>query len=152
MDHSRLTYVSGYGLFHTLKNIKCALCSEASQQLVSKDEYFNELNRGGITVPTNTIIEVGRHMFCVFNKIISQKDLEDEFLKVGDQKSILISLFKLSILGDHSLFSKFSNRCLYGENLMRTSWLKLLFIFVNIVLNNHTSLLNDKTRFGNIHR
>lgn len=59
-------------------------CSECSELLVSKDtleEYFEKIDRGGLTVPSNLIFFIGKLCLYVTRQLISKK-FESMFFSV----------------------------------------------------------------------
>jgi hypothetical protein len=118
--------------FKLTSKIRCPTCcrSLTSRHEEFDDTYIDDLNRGGLTVPSKKIIDIGKHVFGVMSKLISE-EYEEEFLLQHAQKKLLVSLVKIGITSDRNLL--FENNCPCGidnEYIVNNS----LSIFCNILI------------------
>ena len=111
-----LLMVIDYVAKKTMLRMKCEACKQKFgnrelQQLnfeIDSDllRYFESINRGGLTYPSNFLFNVIQCAYNVFNVCYSK--YEKEFLKVVNQKQNLLGLFEKHILcidyfSDHML-------------------------------------------------
>jgi len=121
---SGLIYVCGYIAFKRKTKISCNEC----QKILVSDEdtdnvYFQELNRGGLCVPSNLCIEIGKLTYFIIRKLISEK-YENLFVTCSNQKKLIVhflkeSIFLLDVADEEYLMC---GTCIlrYFEDLFRT--------------------------------
>ncbi|MGH9701693.1 MAG: hypothetical protein ACRD52_19840, partial [Candidatus Acidiferrales bacterium] len=141
-------YISGYASHKISKKLNCNICISLiteSKGNFTNNEYFNNLQRGGLSIPTDIVKNVLFHMCAIIEKIINDNSLESDFLKLKDQKSILCHLTLLSVDLDESLKELYS-WCICGKN--NKDILVMLFsIFSNVLLNDYTKKKNNDAHF-----
>ena len=101
-DLSALLMVTGYIAKKTMLRMTCEACkhkfgNRELQQLNLEIDYdllmyFESINRGGLTYPSNFLFNVIQCAYNVFNVCISK--YEKKFLKVVNQKQTLLGLFE----------------------------------------------------------
>lgn len=143
IDESSFLYISGYVAFKAVSKMSCLLCISIlkSENTETDDKYFQELNRGGLTHPSGTVLEVGRHIFGVMTILISSQ-FEEHFLAHNKQKELLISLTKFSLLNSNHLKLIMYDTCLCTAEYI-TLFNLILSTYANILINNYTKLKND---------
>ena len=143
IDEDLLLYIAGYAAFKLSAKVCCSTCRIIIvSNEIPDSNYFNELNRGGLTVPSKTVMMVAKHVLCITNVLISE-EYEREFLKIGQQRALIRSLAEKGIQHKEGrLNHKFRDQCLCGAD-MRAIFRKMLTTFVNICLNNYTKMKND---------
>ena len=104
-----LVYVAGFVASKVMSKLNCSNCKKFCYQeknIISAEidsslnEYFNNLNRGGLTYPSSILLHTFQASHSIFNTCISS-NLEEEFLNLINQKTVLLDL--------NSNFWKFSN-------------------------------------------
>ena len=115
-DLSALLMVAGYIAKKTMLRMTCEACKQKFgnrelQQLNHEIDsdllmYFESINRGGLTYPSNFLFNVIQCAYYVFNVCISK--YKKEFLKVVNQKQTLLGLFEkyissIDYFSDHLL-------------------------------------------------
>ena len=87
-DTSSILYIAGYTAYKLKANISCHICLS---KIVSSDElgdeYFMQLDRGALIVPTKEVVAIAEYMICVVTMLIS-KEYETKFLQHGHQKQL----------------------------------------------------------------
>ena len=105
-DLSALLMVTGYIAKKTMLRMKCEACKqnfgkrEVQHSNLEIDYdllmYFESINRGGLTYPSNFLFNVMQCAYNVFNICISK--YEKEFLKVINQKQTILEMCFLVII------------------------------------------------------
>lgn len=72
------------------KSLVCISLVAESKGHFIKNEYFDYLQRGGLSIPTDITKGVLFHMCAVLEKIINDVSTEYDFLKIVNQKAILL--------------------------------------------------------------
>jgi hypothetical protein len=147
IDESAQIYISGYASHKISKKIKCNICISLvteSKGNLTNNEYFNYLQRGGLSIPTDMVKNVLFHMCAIFEKIINDISLESDFLKTIFQKTILCHLTLLSVSLDESL-KYFYCCCVCGKN-NKNILAMLCSIFSNVLLNDYTKKKNNEAQ------
>lgn len=144
VDKSSVLYISGYAAFKVKSMINCDICSakvHSSDDL--GDQYFMELDRGALTVPTHEVITFAEYVIRMTVLLMSKK-YESKFLLHGHQKKLLCKLVKDTIQKtDPLLYQLFNEECSCGQTYDKI-FRKLLSTFSNITLNNYTKLKNNQ--------
>ena len=148
-DLSPLLLVSGYVAHKSISHISCEDCKllfgdkdkPLNLEITAKHlQYFDCLNRGGLTYPSNLLFSVLQCAYIIFNMCISE-DFEEIFLKVYNQKYTLIGVIERYITS-HDDFGGIFIYC----NKCDTEWhlllIKAIGCFVNVLLNDYSI---DKT-------
>ena len=98
--------------------------------------YFDTINRGGLTYPSNMLFNTIQCAYNIFNTCISEH--EAKFIKVVNQKQTLIGLFEKHITNldyfIHHLAPCEVCGCEVVTNVMRS-----LSCFANIRLKNYST-------------
>lgn len=144
IDESAKLYICGYAAHSVCKKIKCDLCMSfirKSKGTYTEDEYFNFLQRGGLSVPQEILQFLFVHMCSIFENIVNHSKYSAMFLTSENQKVILINLTSLSVQNDF-WFDDFNHFCDCGQN-MTAIFNMLCSIFSNILLNNYVKNVNS---------
>lgn len=143
IDEATHIYICGYAAHSLYKKVCCSLCLEIF--ISSKGDkidvsYFDLLQRGGLTVPSDYVLSSFYHMCAIFQYILNS-NLEEIFLKCSNQKAVLVTLARTS-LEAHNVFYNVDKFCKCG-NEISILFHKLQSTFANILLNNYTKVFND---------
>ena len=104
-----LVYVAGFIASKAMSKLNCSICKKIlspGKNIInaeidsSLNEYFNNLNRGGLTYPSSILLHTFQASYSIFNTCISS-NLEEKFLNLKNQKVVLLDL--------NSNFWKFSD-------------------------------------------
>ena len=101
ISHSGLIHVCGYISFQLKTWINCKdcleifRCSEVSSN-ASKNQYFEEINRGGLSLPANLCLQLGKLAYLVMAKLISEK-YETAFVTSSNQRKLIIHFIEESL-------------------------------------------------------
>lgn len=151
-DLSPLLLVSGYVAHKSMLHISCEDCKllfgdkdkPLNLEITSKHlQYFDCLNRGGLTYPSNLLFSVLQCAYIIFNMCISE-DLEELFLKVYNQKYTLIGVIERYITS-HDDFGGIFVYCDKCETEWHLLLIKAIGCFVNVLLNDYSI---DKTNIN----
>lgn len=146
IDESAQIYISGYASFKSSKKLKCNICISLiteSKGAYTENEYFNYLQRGGLSVPTDIVKNVLFHMCAIFEKIINDTSIEYDFLRIYNQKDILCHLTLCSVFEDISL-KDFYSQCVCGKEYKKIL-VMLCSIFSNVLLNDYIKKKNNQS-------
>lgn len=138
VDESASIYIAGYGSHSASRKLDCNICLSlvVEEKGSSVDsEYFDSLQRGGLSIPTIHVRIIFLHMCAIFEVILNDSSLESNFLRAVDQKYILSKLTFLSIQTEYA-FEEFQNTCLCGKDYKKILF-HLLSVFANIILNDY---------------
>ena len=129
---------------------KCVACDSCINELVSKDRmpydakntnfaYLEALDRGGLTLPTQILVDVLVVVFRIFQCLISSKH-EKRFTSITNQKQTItdLSIEKLTL---NPATGFICTAC--GKNML----VNLRFCvtkMANVLLNNYSKQLNEK--------
>ncbi|KAJ4437015.1 hypothetical protein ANN_17147 [Periplaneta americana] len=140
-DTSSLLYISGYASFKVSSRLQCPLCIDylVGKETSNQDIYFDNLNRGGLTLPSDFVIYVAKIAFCIVNALISRGTNEEQFVKCGNQKKLLMLLCKTVLCGDAGFVN---DVCPCGMEYIELAD-KILSVITNILLNNYSKARND---------
>ena len=104
-----LVYVAGFIASKAMSKLNCSICKKIlspGKNIInaeidsSLNEYFNNLNRGGLTYPSSILLHTFQASYSIFNTCILS-NLEEKFLNLKNQKVVLLDL--------NSNFWKFSD-------------------------------------------
>jgi hypothetical protein len=90
-----------------------------------------QIDRGGLRLPTDFLLEIVTQVFVVFQALIS-KDFENNFLTVSNQRSLLRSLSIERLIECGVVVGE----CSCGVQMVHLAKICLSYI-VNICLNNY---------------
>jgi THAP domain/Transposase protein len=144
LDESAQIYISGYASHKISRKLKCNICISLvteSKGNFTNNDYFNYLQRGGLSIPTDIVKNVLFHMCAIFEKIINDNSLESDFLKLHNQKTILCNLTISSTSIDESL-QEFYCSCVCGKE-NKNILMMLCSIFSNVLLNDYIKKKNN---------
>lgn len=145
ISDSAIQYIAGYVSFKVSNKLKCACCISAiiCEESKEQDEqsYFEILNRGGLTVPSEFVLQVTTYVHNTLQILISES-YEAKFLKCGSQKLLLITLVKeyMKINNDKYLFRDF---CSCNQPQTKILLNLMLPILANIFINNYVKTRQD---------
>jgi hypothetical protein len=145
IDSGSFIYVCGYASSSQVKKLNnFELCISAIRDSKGDNidnQYFDSLERGGLSITTNEVICVMFNLYAIFYYIVNNSNLEASFLKLSNQKQLLIKLAMLS-LNANGFFDENVLICLFG-NSIKTLYAQMYKSFCNILLNNFTKHKND---------
>ena len=99
--------------------------------------YLETLDRGGLTWPTQELVDVVIKVFCIFQCLVSEA-YEQKFLSASNQKKILISLSEKGCLQYSFINSVFDCGHKFSDFLR-----VIVGKMANIMLNNYCKKMND---------
>lgn len=137
---SSLIYICGYVAFKMKERVTCAECVALFlSDSATQDQYFQEINRGGLSVPSDLCMELGGMALLVMQRLISEK-YEAVFVQCTNQRELFIWLLQESLFLINYPHEDTCTSC-KKSHLER---FRLSFkIFSNILLNNYTKLRNN---------
>lgn len=143
VDDSSLLYICGYSSFKLKQKLECSFCINLITADIneSTDQYFNYLNRGGLTVPSGLVMTIGQHVYCVVQNLISKR-YENLFIKVCNQKSLIVQIALRSLTASEVVSDLVTKIC-SCETTHLNLFTKLLGIMANILLNNYCKLVKN---------
>ena len=143
IDESSVLSVAGYAAFKVQARIECNLCvSKVVSHEHTDDKLFNNLNRGGLTVPTKEILHLAKHVLGIATALISN-DYEISFMGIRHKRKLVIALADEAVSqNDEPLKQFFTENCLCGEDMMKP-YTRMLMTFTNIALNDYIKMKND---------
>lgn len=147
-----LVVVTGYTVFKLLQELKCEDCkalmsTDKKMEVYESNEYYsylNDLDRGGLTWPSEFSVNCITELFKIFQTIIQNKDTEARFLSVRSQRKTLHQL-GLERVKELDLCSDTCNNC---ETKSLTLISKCFSRAVNCFLNNYSKNLTDFATTG----
>ena len=145
IDKSAQIYACGYGSHSISKKLNCQVCKslivlEKGTQI--DDTYFDHLQRGGLSVPTDEVCEFFYHMSAIFQDILSNDSVKLQFFKQNNQKDIL-SYVTINCLESNNFLSRFDYECFCGRYVKSLFYL-ISSPFTNIILNNYVKSVNNE--------
>ncbi|KAL3283371.1 hypothetical protein HHI36_006519 [Cryptolaemus montrouzieri] len=153
LSEPSLVYICGYASFKIKNKLAfCEMCTNFITQAQSQIEddldnfkYLNDLNRGELSIPSDTVVLPGKHIYYVMNHLIPKK-FEMDFLKCENKRKLLIQLTNKGF--DFTLFNTRLSSQIYYDNCVCGSQFKdvinkLLKTMSNILLNNYTKVKNN---------
>lgn len=145
IDKSAQIYACGYAAHSISTKVSCEMCRQLlrkSKGAETDDIYFDHLQRGGLSVPTDAICEIFFHMSAVLQDIIQDTNSKKRFFEETKNKNVLIIL-TFNSLDSFDFFTNFETKCDCGA-IIRELFLKVASPLCNILLNNFTKLFNDE--------
>jgi hypothetical protein len=142
IDESAIIYISGYATFKICRKISCSTCASYLSGADINDDYFIQINRGGLTVASDLILELAKLTLSIMNGLTSEK-YEENFLRDKSHKLILSKLILESVTRNQVLNSFFNACCPTCSNYNSNILEKYISIFSNICLNNYIKLRTD---------
>ena len=142
LNEGGFIFVSGYTAFKLKHKLSCVNCIDYVTGESTDNSYFNDLNRGGLCVPSDLTVQIGIHVYTVMQALIS-KDYEIQFLRQSKQKAILKHFSLMSISRDSLLHFLNFDACLCGkpfEKLLNS----IVCTMCNILLNNYSKELKNE--------
>lgn len=126
--------------FKIKHRLRCNLCYEfvESKNYDTCNTYFSDLNRGNLTIPSDTIILIGQHMYGIMQCLISN-EYENAFLNVTHQQQLLIKLVTESLNSNHLTSNILIDTYICGYTHAKIV-LDILKCMANILLNNYRKL------------
>jgi hypothetical protein len=110
IDESAIIYISGYATFKICRKISCSTCASYLSGADINDDYFIQINRGGLTVASDLILELAKLTLSIMNGLTSEK-YEENFLRDKSHKLILSKLILESVTRNQVLNSIFNACC-----------------------------------------
>lgn len=139
-------HICGYAAHAICKKLKCDLCKtfirKAKGSTTPDNQYFNNLQRGGLSEAQENVDYLFVHMCSIFETIVNNSEYSCKFLASENQKDILVTLTTQSVQ-DELWFDDFNYLCQCGQNLLKI-FSNLCSIFANILLNNYVKKINNK--------
>lgn len=118
-DESGFLYICGYVSFKLAANVNCTYCTEF---LVNnddcQDEYFQILNRGRLSVPSDIILSIGKHVVGIAQTLVSVK-YESRFLTVCDQTNVVRHLSEIAVQNDVIISNVIQESCFCGSDRLK---------------------------------
>ena len=142
-----LVFVTGYAVSKLLPELQCEDCKaliHTGRELgvegcMDSNSYLQELDRGGLTWPSELAVACITEAFKVFQSLVANTEIEQKFLKVSNQHK---TLYQLSVKRLQSI-----NICTEVCACCSTEAMTLVFKFlrraVNIFLNNYSKSITD---------
>lgn len=104
-DESGFLYICGYVSFKVNAKMKCNSCKCALINTNACDDaYFNDINRGKLSVPSDFVLGVCKHVLGIVQALVS-KEYEEHFLLTNHQKNVIEVLGKLAVVKGNSLIA-----------------------------------------------
>jgi hypothetical protein len=97
-------------LFDLLPCISYSTCASYLSGADINDDYFIQINRGGLTVASDLILELAKLTLSIMNGLTSEK-YEENFLRDKSHKLILSKLILESVTRNQVLNSFFNACC-----------------------------------------
>lgn len=137
-----LLYITGYASFKVKQQLSCVSCQNfIVSNEESPNEYFDSLNRGGLTVPSDIVVNAGAHMYGIMNCLISE-GYERDFLQSSSQQKLLLDLSIRSLEENPVTGDVVNSNCVCGEKKVNTI-MKILKPMSNVLLNNYCKIRNS---------
>lgn len=144
VDESVQLYICGYIAHAISKKMNCNSCInmivESKGECVGSD-YFDFLQRGGLTVSSDCVNVIFTHMYAIFEFIMNHPEDENKFLKISKQKPLLCRLAVRS-LERYGFADELDKICSCGKEF-RIQVNMVCSILANIILNNYVKYKNN---------
>lgn len=134
-----LTYITGYCCYSIIKKIKCNDCKEfltvdREMACESSQRLIFQRDRGGLRFPRKSALLIVMYSFVILQKLLGN----ETFLKLKNQRATACKIILKKIL-DYNITTDSS--C--SQHSSTDLWNKIVFITVNIVLNNYCKVTNN---------
>ena len=143
-DVSELLMVTGFVAKRTITHLTCKAC-KSKIGCVGKpmhlfvdeksNQYFDLINRGGLTYPSNILFTVMQFAYLIFNLCIST--LETPFLKLHHQKQTFLGVVERFIVENEDC-QDVNTPCEECGDILLVVIMKALSCFANTLLNNYS--------------
>jgi hypothetical protein len=144
IDASSLLYICGYAVHLFCNKTVCCNCLQLAQESKGEsisDDYIDELQKGGLCLPTDVVIIAFFHMASLLYYVVNS-DMKEMYFQCKNQKSVLINLTYFS-LEHHGFFNELEVECYSCGGTIKDIFKILCSTFSNILLNNYTKVIND---------
>lgn len=148
VEHYPVVYVSGYVAFKMNSKLNCCGCSNFISTECTDCEMFQEINRGGLSVPSDLLIDICLKVYSVMQLLISA-EYEQKFIECKAQKLLLIELAQ-KLLKDTLEIDYHNVFCEVCEKPANVIMSLALPYFSNILINNYAKQQNDIIAAGKI--
>ena len=143
-DVSELLMVTGFVTKRTITQLTYITC-KSKLGCVGKpidlfvdeqsNQYFNLINRGGLTYPTNMLFKTIQYAYLIFMLCIST--LEADFFKVSNQKQTYLGVVE-QFITENDNCKDVHVVCEHCGVVMKVIVMKALSCFANTLLNNYS--------------
>ena len=141
---SELLMVTGFVAQGTITHLTCITC-KSKLGCVGKpiylfvdeqsNQYFNLINRGGLTYPTNMLFKTIQYAYLIFMLCFSP--LEADFLKVPNKKQTYLRVVEQCITENNNC-KDVHVACEHCGVVMKVIVMKAMSCFANTLLNNYS--------------
>lgn len=148
LDEGAKLYVCGYAVHVVAKRITCESCCaliKLSKGEFSENHYFNSLQRGGLSLPSDNVCFIFTHMYAILCDVSNKITLEKLFLQIRNQKDVLYRLTLISIKNDY-YYSFFLDNCPECHTDRKVILKNICSVFCNIMLNNYVKNKNNSNK------
>ena len=142
ISHCELIHICGYVSSQLKIQINCKdclevfRCAEVSSH-ASKNQYSVEISIGGLSVPANLYLQLGKLAYLVMAKLICEK-CETAFVACSNQQKLIIHFFQQSLF----LLDIPNKECgICGSSYEQ--YYSVIFILSNRLLNNYSKYQNN---------
>ena len=158
MDGSELLMVTGFIAKKTIARTSCKSC-KANLGSVGKpvnlfveeevSQYFDLINRGGSTYPSNLLFNVTQYAYLMFNVYISS--VECTFLEVAHQKQTFLGVIEQFITNNEEC-KEILIMCEECKQMFLVCIMKAMSCFTNVLLNNYSKDKSDDITIAQVSR
>jgi hypothetical protein len=139
IDFDALIYVCGYAAFNVNNKLNCENWAAILIGDEFDSEYVQNINRGGLTVPSNIVIAIGKHALKTMHSLVSPQ-LETMFVNLSENHHALLRhVVKMNIYRDEEIVRVIRDTCLCNKPIF-DSVAKIISIICNILLSNYKKL------------
>nr|CAI5862419.1 unnamed protein product [Callosobruchus analis] len=143
VDEAVQAYICGYVGYSLVKKITCKKCSELlvkSKGIMLELDYFNYLQRGGLSIATDGIGYIYHHVCAIFTYITNNESIQNMLFNQSNHQNILATITVASL--ESNVFINFTEICECGtpSNKIYTA---VIMVICNILLNNFTKNKNN---------
>ena len=158
MDVSELLMVTGCIAKNTIARTSCKSC-KVNLGSVGKPvnlfveevvgQYFDLINRGGLTYPSNLLFNVAQYAYLMFNVSISS--VECTFLEVAHQKQTFLGVIEQFITNNEEC-KEILIMCEECKQMFLVYIMKAMSCFTNVLLNNYSKDKSDDITIAKMSR
>jgi len=146
IDESSKIYITGYASHVISKKLNgcqnCISLITVAKGQKTSNEYFDNLQRNGLSIATDRVGYIFFHMTSILQFIMQNKDIDKLFIQSNQQKKILCILTTKSVQSDFYYFD-FLQTCLNCRQNQISLFNKICSVFSNILLNNYVKIKNN---------